>query len=173
MIEEWKAIPGWEGMYEASDLGRIRSHDRQCNTGREGVALRRGRILVPVAKQQRYLAVTLADCERREQHLVHILILRTFRGEAPEGCIGCHEDDDKANNLLSNLYWGTYQSNAADKIKNGNGVEGERHPLAKLTEDQVYHIRASSETGPALARKYGVTAPHIWAVRHRRCWRHI
>lgn len=173
MTEEWRAIPSWEGKYEASDLGRIRSHDRLCAARGEGMALRRGRILVPVAKQGRYLAVTLADRERREQHLVHVLVLRTFKGEAPDGMIGCHEDDDKANNLLSNLYWGTHQSNVEDRIRNIGDWKGERHSQAKLTEDAVYYIRASSERGVDLAERFGVHPGHISSIRKRKTWKHI
>lgn len=55
----------------------------------------------------------------------------------------------------------------------GQGVRGEANTSAKLTEAQVLEIRASNETGKALAMKYGVSGYTISVIRNRKMWRHI
>lgn len=173
MTEKWAYIPGWGRLYEASTEGRIRSRDRKVGARDGGEALRRGRILVPVAKGGRYLAVTLADGVRREQCFVHDLVMLTFRGPKPEGAQVCHWDDDKANNVLSNLRYGTAQDNSDDKHRNGYSGKGERHPGARLTAEDVIAIRRSDEPGTVLAHRFGVHPGHISSIRNRKTWKHI
>jgi len=171
--EIWRDIPGWEGLYQVSDMGRVRSFDRHVPATGGSQALRRGRILIPVPKQGRYLAVTLAAGRRRKQHLLHDLVLLAFIGPRPAGLQGCHADDDKANNALDNLRYDTPHGNAQDQIRNGRSAKGERHPLAKLTERDVRAIRESGESNLTLGFQYGVHPGHIHGIRARRTWRHI
>ena len=173
MIETWRDIPGWEGLYQASDMGRVRSFDRHVPAKDASQALRRGRILIPVQKQGRYLAVTLADGRRRKQYLLHELVLLAFVGPRPSGQCGCHFDDDKANNVLANLRYDTPHGNAQDQIRNGRSNKGEQHPAAALTAEEVRDIRASAASGVSLALRYGVTPGHISSIRKRKTWRHI
>lgn len=174
MKEEWRPVPGWEHRYEVSDMGRIRSKDMRVPATGGSTQLRRGRLLVPIPKQGRYLAVTFAEGERREQHTVHTVVLRAFKGECPAGLVACHADDDKANNVLSNLRWDTYSANCADREKNGNGSKGEKHPSARLTAEQVHEIRRrTGEDRQILAAEFGVSAGHIYSVQTRKTWKHI
>jgi hypothetical protein len=104
---------------------------------------------------------------------VHQLVLEAFVGPKPEGFECCHADDDPTNNRLENLRWDTQCANAADRIRNGGYPRGTRHRDAVLTEASVRDIRASDKPGVILAAKYGVTPGAIYAIRHRRSWRHI
>lgn len=173
MSERWVKVPGWERFYEVSNWGRVRSRDRYVPARGSSTALRRGRILVPVAKQGRYLAVTLADGTHRVQYLVHGLVLLAFRGPRPAGLQCCHKDDDKANNVLSNLRYGTAQDNSDDKHRNGYGSKGEKHPSARLKAEEVQLIRSSTAQGKELATLFGVSPAHISAIRRHRTWKHI
>jgi hypothetical protein len=142
--------------------------------GRGGsTPLRRGRTLVQVPKQGRYLAVTLADGERRVQYLIHELVLLAFRGPRPSGLQCRHLDDDKANNALSNLRYGTAQDNSDDKHRNGYDSKGEKHPSARLRPHEVLLIRQSSARGVDLAELFGVSPAQISSIRKRRTWKHI
>lgn len=126
---QWKSVPGFDGHYEASDTGLIRSLDRMITTvsrtGKPYPQLRPGRILKPgKIGVSDHLHVVL---EGRVDRTVHALILETFVGPCPPGREALHRDDDPSNNNLSNLSWGTRSENSYDAIRN------DRHFHAGLT----------------------------------------
>jgi hypothetical protein len=84
---------------------------------------------------------------------VHTLVLQAFVGPCPPGLEGCHADDDRTNNALSNLRWGTPKSNAADRVRNGRAPRGEWHGMSKLAEHQVDAIRARYTTAKVGRKK--------------------
>ena len=105
MIEEiWKWIPGYEGEYQASSLGRIKSF-KVYKDGQimQGNILKDGRQRVNLNGQKQ---------------LVHRLILKTFDplGETDEQCLVLHLDGNPANNNVANLAWGSYKDNAQDEL---------------------------------------------------------
>jgi hypothetical protein len=113
---------------------------------------------------------------------VHILVLAAFRGPRPPGMQARHSPDhDKHNNKLDNLWWGTPQENADDRIADGDQPRGSDHGMAKLTEVAVLVIRRrwskERQYNPHLARqlaaKYGVDKTLIIQVVRRRIWTHI
>lgn len=121
--EQWRTIPGFEGHYEASDLGRIRSLDRTVPHGRVRAITVHGKILAPTMHKGRP-HLTLVRDGRRHQVAVHVLVLRAFRGPRPAGMEGCHGDGDATNNRLSNLRWDTSSANNRDQVQHcvhGNG----------------------------------------------------
>ena len=172
-MEHWKEIPGWGHLYEVSSLGRVRSKDKYVRAAHNSVAIRRGRVLTPVIKHRGYRAVTLADGEVREQHFIHALVLAAFVGPRPDNQVARHIDDDRDNNTLANLAYGTQVENNADALRNKVKPVGERHGRAVLTEKEVIAIRASKAHPAALSAVYGVTEGHIKAIRSRRVWRHL
>ena len=78
--ERWKPVPGWEGLYEASSLGRARSLPRMAMTGRAGMKLRPGRILKPHRSPRGYLYVNFSRPGFRQTFQVHVLVMLTFAG---------------------------------------------------------------------------------------------
>lgn len=96
--EVWKDIPGWEGLYQASTLGRIRSLRYKRKVGEVGV-------LRPYPERTGYAHVNLITAGRKRTVKVHKLIAITFIPN-PDGhkCIN-HIDEDKTNNRASNLEW--------------------------------------------------------------------
>ena len=105
MINEiWKWIPGYEGEYQASSLGRIKSF-KVYKYGRimQGNILKDGRQRVNLNGQKQ---------------LVHRLILKTFDplGETTEQCLALHLDGNPTNNNITNLAWGSYKDNAQDEL---------------------------------------------------------
>lgn len=105
MTEKWRPIPGWEGTYEVSDHGGVRSVERE----RVDALGRRyrypGQVIAAVrnAKASAHLAVGLWRDGRLKRMQVHRLVLLAFVGPAPEGTEACHGDGDPTNNRLSNL----------------------------------------------------------------------
>ena len=118
---QWKPVPGFEGSYEVSDTGLVRSLDRTIETvsrtGRPYMQRRPGRILKPgKVGTNNHLHVVL---EGRVDRSVHHLVLEAFIGPCPPGLMARHADDDPTNNNLRNLSWGTRSYNSYDAIRNG------------------------------------------------------
>lgn len=167
---KWIDIPGWETRYQISERGDVRSKDMTVGAKNGATALRKGRLLAPVRKNNGYLCVTLTDGKNRPQISVHRLVARAFLGECPIGLHVLHGDGNKSNNHYTNLCYGTPAENAVDTLKHGRRRSGANHPMAKLDADAVMHIRSSNRTGAALAAMYGVSRSHISAVRRGRAW---
>lgn len=172
-MEHWKNIPDWDDFYEVSDAGRVRSKTRKVNARGGKTAIRRGKVLKPVCKQGRYLAVTLSDNDRRKQHLIHNLVTVTFIGPKPKNTQVCHTNGNKHDNRLVNLRYGTVDENTADRYKNDEIAHGENHGMAKLTEKQVRHILTCKESNLALSLKYDVTEDHVANIRRGRVWKRL
>jgi hypothetical protein len=105
-LENWKDIPNFEGYYQASDQGRIRSLDRKDDKGR----LRKGRVLRPNPQHHGYLQVTLCGPWGRTSRFVHNLVCLAFYGES-RGLEVDHLDEDKNNNCVFNLEYVTRHEN--------------------------------------------------------------
>ena len=148
MTEEWRAIPGWEGAYEVSDRGRVRSVERRtwCPRGKGFWRKVPAKILSP-AVSRGYLRVTLQRSGRVESQAVHRLVLLAFVGPCPPGLEACHYDDDPANNALSNLRWDTRKANHADRTRNGGS------PNALKTHCPQGHSLADAYINPNGSRK--------------------
>lgn len=117
--EEWRPVVGYEGYYEVSSFGRVKSLKRVV-PGRPGVPRPvRERILARVLNDSGYPIVTLRKDGKRSLHRVHRLVLVAFVGPAPEGLQGCHNDGDSTNNHLTNLRWDSVSANAKDRIRHG------------------------------------------------------
>lgn len=117
--EKWLPIPGWEGAYEVSDMGRVRSLDRiiVCKNGVRKP--RKGRILRPAPNYGGYLGVALCAYGKQVTRHIHVLMMEAFVGPRPEGMDICHKDDDPTGNRLDNLRYGTRAENIHDMIRNG------------------------------------------------------
>lgn len=117
-MEVWKPVVGYEGLYEVSDLGRVRSVPRVQVTNTCTRRLK-GQVLKPRNNSGHHM-VTLSDTKfKRKDLLVHRLVLLTFVGEPPPGHEACHRNDIGTDNRLANLYWGTRSENVYDQIRNG------------------------------------------------------
>ena len=169
----WRDIPGWETRYEISEYGDVRSKDMVVGAKGGKTAVRKGRVLSPVKKNNGYLAVTLTDGVNRPQIGVHRLVARAFVGECPIGLHVLHGDGNKTNNHFTNLRYGTPAENVADTNRHGRQRRGSQSANAKLDEDAVRHIRESNRDGITLAKMYNVTNAHISSVRSRRTWKHL
>lgn len=116
MDEEWRSVVGYEGAYEVSNLGRVRSVDRfseaSCRWG--GTAMRRvtGRVLKPYGNGRGYLLVSLCLWPgQRDTHLVHRAVGLAFLEPVPGKEFINHRDGDKSNNAAPNLEWCTRSEN--------------------------------------------------------------
>lgn len=120
--EEWKPVVGLEGLYEVSDLGRVRSLPRRVPSG-TGMRDVPPKILVtPISKTTGYPQITLMH---RTRH-VHSLVMEAFVGPRPEGAEVCHNDGIRANSVLTNLRYDSISENRIDTIRHGNNPRTNR-----------------------------------------------
>jgi hypothetical protein len=103
MAEEWRDIPQYKGLYQASKLGNIRSLDRYKLSKEGSKSSQRGRVLKPMVNVWGYLTVALYKGGARKIRPIHQLIWETFNGEIPRPLVIDHIDSDKLNNSLTNL----------------------------------------------------------------------
>lgn len=115
MLEEWRPIPGYEGIYEVSDQGNVRSLDRVLKDGRH----RRGQLRKPYLTNSGYLQVDIYGGERHKKMYVHRLVLQAFVGEPDEGFQACHYNGNQTDNRLENLRWDSPSGNNLDKVRHG------------------------------------------------------
>ena len=164
MSERWLPVVGYEGRYEISDLGRLRSLGAQSEWSRWKYY--KGGIVKGVRNRKGYRQYCLRLNGSEKSILAHVLVAAAFIGPRPHGMAVCHNDGNGENNSPHNLRYDTPKSNQADRIKHGTfltRVNG--HPRAKLSKEEVAEIQASRDPGVALARKYGVTPQTISGLR--------
>jgi len=126
-----------------------------------------------------YLAVELYINSRSYTCNIHRLVLETFIGPCPEGMECRHLNGNKQDNRLENLKWGTHSKNQYDAVQHQTHVDnrGEKHGLAKLTEQDVRMIIYMYRTGLFLQREiaeiYNVFQNTISRIITGKRWRHL
>ena len=165
-MEVWKDIPGYEGKYQASTKGRIRSLTRRVRVvahGTEATRITRGRVLRPGRYcKSGHLSVVLGHGASGSP--VHRLVALTFLGPPPVGCVVCHKDGDPTNNAIENLRYDTRAENIKDVIRQGGRWR-------KLTAKDVLQIRKKLESGKKgseIAKEFSVSEYTISSIKHRR-----
>lgn len=164
MATEWLSVVGYEGWYEVSSDGHVRS-------------ARSGRTLKPRVHNG-YRRVALSKRGVRKDASVPRLIAIAFLGAPATGEQVNHKDGVKTNDRLGNLEWVTPRGNAQHAIKAGLWPiqRGAFNPGAKLTEDDVRMIRASYANGERqqrIADRLGIDQAHVSAVVLRKRWAHV
>lgn len=178
MSDIWRDIPGFEGCYQASDAGMVRSLGRTVTYKDGRIARVPGKVLTPAVDGRGYLVVNLSKDGRPRTFAVHVVIAVTFIGPRPIGDIHVrHLDGDSQNNVLKNLKYGTRAENERDKILHGRTNRGARCGAAKLTEAQVRAIRTlltdTDLPQREIAALFGVSDVTISQIRHRQRWVHL
>lgn len=172
--ETWRPVVGYEGLYEVSDLGHVRSVPRTVVDSR-GVPRRfRGAELRNVHRGlPGYVSISLYRDGKRRCAWLHILVAEAFLGPRPPGMEVAHGNGNPSTNRLSNLRYATPAENQADKRQHGTDNAGERHPCARLTRAAVVEVRrhlASGERQADVAASYGVARTTVSAIATGRSW---
>lgn len=125
MPEMWKPVVGYEGLYEVSDLGNVRSVDRTVWHSRGFEMTLKGK---PLAQNPRggYLRACLTKDGKHKTISVHKLVLEAFVGKRPDGQDICHNNGNRTDNRLTNLRYDTKSGNAKDMVKHGTHNFGRR-----------------------------------------------
>lgn len=161
MSEEWKPVVGFEGVYEVSNLGRVRSLDRvYYQTSRGGCFhphKRKGQLLRPGLTSVGYPSVVLG--RKRGTFLVHRLVAEAFIGPCPEGCEVRHKDGTRNNNTADNIEYGTRKENMADARRHGTLIQGHdsHRKVPREEHDKIRSLYARGLRQADLEKMYDVT----------------
>lgn len=159
MQEVWKPVTRFEGLYEVSSNGRVRSLDREVRHRWGGIAIKRGKNLKGREDKNGYLFVSLCTDGVSISAKLHRLVAEHFLPPSSFPEVN-HKDFIKANNAATNLEWVTRKGN-------------QEHRAKKLTPEMASEIRASRETGmtfKAIAEKFGISAPTALKVTRGEIW---
>lgn len=141
MTENWKPVPGYEGRYDVSDLGRLRTY-----RGRGKQVLAEPRVMKNPTRRNGYVAVALQCDGRIDNRYVHRLVMLAFVGP-DDGREVNHINAVRGDNRLANLEYATRAENVAHAVAHGLVPRGERCAGAKITEEIVREIRRRVASG--------------------------
>lgn len=128
--ERWLPVVGYEGYYEVSDYGRVRSVDRWVRFSDGRLRHYTGQLLSVYHRppdERPTVGLCRGDRATGQPRLVYRLVLRAFVGACPPGMECCHNNDNVYNNVLGNLRYDTKSANMYDKVRNGR-----HHAVNKL-----------------------------------------
>ena len=121
--EVWRDVVGYEGWYQVSDFGRMKSIRRRVSQGDHFVTVQE-RILKTPVDTYGYPSVSLRKSGVAKGKKVHRLVLEVFVGLPPfSKAQCCHGDGIRTNNRIENLRWGSQKENSADMVRHGNARE--------------------------------------------------
>ena len=151
MTEEWRPVPGYDGYYEVSNQGRVRSG--------------KGLMKPWPVNGYGHLSVDFRRVKPYRKFQVHRLVLETFVGPCPEGMECLHKNGDPSDNRLENLRWGTSSENALDTVRHGNHYsaskvlcpQGHRLEPPNLVE---WHVKRGRRSCLACSRARGYIRNH-------------
>lgn len=169
--ERWKAVVGWEGLYEVSTYGRVRSLPRQTASGVRG-----GKILRPIPVEGYYRVRLSKNGDNRAFVLIHHLVAEAFIWRPKDATMVEHLNNNRLHNHVNNLLWSTHAKNMKTLAASGI-LKGIGNSNAKFVDKQIIEIRGLFDNGKKSARKlakiYGVSKSTILAIVHRKTWNHV
>lgn len=171
--ERWLPVVGYEGLYEVSNDGHVRSLQRSCLSKSGKTRTVPGKILKGSAWGP-YLCVTLFRESVRLRRNIQWLVAAAFIGPKPSPKLEvCHNDGEHHNNRDWNLRYDTRAGNFADKKRHGTSNAGAANLNAKLTEAQAREILVGGGDPSTVAAEYGISPVTVYAIRRGQNWRHL
>ena len=173
MDKIFKAIEGYEGLYEVSECGCVRSLDRYVNGSKSDKVFKKGVELSHAVNRKGYAFLKLSKNGIGKCVTVHKLVASTFLKRPDNATQVNHLDGDKLNNHYKNLKWCTQSENIRHAFDNGLnkgsmiGVFGENHPRSALTDAERDNLREDRLSGMLVkdcVKKYGVSARTVYRV---------
>jgi len=162
--EIWKEVKNYEGIYEVSNIGNVRSLDNYIDNKHGSKSFKKGRVLKKFISVKGYLQTSLSKKTIRFNTGIHRLVAIAFIENTDNKPQVNHIDGDKNNNNYYNLEWCTNSENQIHAVKNNlcNHNLGEKHHNSKLTNYEVKTARRMHELGwnnITLSRHYNISAP--------------
>ena len=177
LTEVWKDIPDFEGSYQVSNIGRVRSVDRVVTFKDGSMRKYKGKVLKPSIGSSGYEQVMLYD-DNGYNKSVHRLVLETFKPHVSMSNLEVnHMDGDKLNNHLTNLEWVTGRDNILHAHDTGLiNIRGEGNPNTTLSNADVLEILQRLDKGELqkdIGLDYGVSKSCISRINRGLRWRSV
>ena len=171
----WKPIEGYEGLYEVSSNGLVRSLDRY-GRGRgdvDSIRIFRGKVLFMPIYRALYHSVSLCKHGKVKRCYTHRLVALTFIPNPKNKEQVNHIDGNKLNNNVSNLEWVTPSENATHAVATGLSKIGVLYPRSTLTAEQVVAIYMDNRKPKELSMVYPASADVIQKIKSGIAYRSI
>lgn len=140
-FEVWKEIKEYEGLYQVSTWGRVRSLDRYVNSSHNNKQFIKGIILKPRKSKNGYLKVDLCKEGKQKYFLVHRLVAQTFLKNPNNYLVVNHKDEDKSNNRVDNLEWCTHKYNSNYGTRNERMIKTQTNNLKYSKKVYQYTLK--------------------------------
>ena len=173
-MEVFKDILGYEGLYQVSNLGKVKSTERKAKHWRGGLLTVKSRIMKPFTSKCGYLIVSISKNSIDNKFLIHRLVSNAFIPNPYNKPQVNHINGIKTDNRVVNLEWNTRSENIKHADNSGlRNSKGENNSRSKLSEIDVFEIRKSDKPIIFLSKKYNVGRNCISKVLHKKTWKHI
>ncbi len=171
LAEIWKPIEKYNGWYEISDSGRIRSWKHKNGK-------RKKPFILALSNNGRYFQVHLYHNNKHIVESVHRLVLQVFKGSQPSPAHNAaHNNGNSYDNRVENLRWATQGENLADMKRHNTILLGEKSNNSKLTKKDIKQIRKrfwlTRESINSLSNDFKVHITTIHRILRRLTWKHI
>lgn len=172
--EQWKDIPGYEGYYQVSNLGRVKGLPRKKRQWHGGYFWLKETIKQPYPQSDGYLQIGLSKDGTKTNFLLHRLVGEAFIPGDTSLEIN-HIDFDRKNCRVDNLEWETRQGNVEHSFVNGRYNDKDRRGLTKLKRSDVIEIRRLHGIMPIIeiAPKFGISVGTTSQIINRHIWKHV
>lgn len=146
-VDIWADIPKYEGVYQVSNKGKVRSLDRKIVHKTGATHLMKGRVLKEIMLGK-YLGVQLSLLGKIEKAYTHRLVALNFIENTHKKGTVNHKDGNKFNNHFTNLEWMTIQENIQHANETGLiKLKGENNPMCKFSDATVREVRKLAKSG--------------------------
>lgn len=178
MKEEWKDVIGFEGIYQVSDLGRVKSLQRMV-VRPKGSYIKKEIILKPTLLKIGYLFIKIRDGFKYHPFYIHRLIATHFMDNEDNQRTVNHKNGIKTDNRIENLEWATHSENIKHAYDTGLkvkiGMMGEKNNQSKLKAIEVFKIKYMHKdlNNKEVSKIYNVTKENISSIRTGKSWKHI
>jgi NUMOD4 motif/HNH endonuclease/Helix-turn-helix domain len=176
-LERWRAVSGYEDLYEVSNWGRVRSLARTLDHYNHGgiksghTYVIEGKLLSPMPQTGGYMRVSLLSKDhKRRTARIAVMVAEAFIGPRPPGLHIDHKDGNKQNDCVWNLRYVTPTENMNAGNYDKNTPHGETHCRAKLSDADVVEIRRLVMEGmkqKEVAKMFGVTPQTVSRIARK------
>lgn len=167
--EEWRWMPGYENLYEVSNMGRVRSY---LLRGGQGKLVTNPQLLQAITSTSGYIVFTLSG----KQHRVSRLVLTAFKSSPHKDEEACHNNRLIWDNRLENLRWDNHLNNLKDKDRHNTHMKGTAHwnaTLQPVDVDVICVLRQRGVSRHRLAKRYGISEAQIYRIDTGQTWSHL